>query len=456
MAVRKTVITRLCIVVALLLWVFLVVYPSFPGHPTGDTLSQIAQVHNHCINNWKPALYAYLLAIGEHICEGGGVKLGYALQCGFFGMGFALIVLSLSKKTSWSLLLLLLLPIFGTKGCAITTVGNDAMAAACYVAFIGLIMCSRTIGNNPLRICILITAFLLLWYGLIMRHNAVFCVSVLLVWAYRSLSYSVKRTINLSFITIVWFYFLNFIILGICHVEKSYPLKSPFSDDIVNISILNGKWDDFCIEKQRESKSLLPAPHEVAELSADVCNFFPSGLSPYGHIKDAEQRRIDYEQYESAWFRVVSDNPVEYLTIKAFFFQQFLMAGRSLPFANAYIKWKYPHVRILHDGLFDDWRQWCGYYFAINAFIPMLSYIVLLFMMYRVVLRQEKFNSTVYDSLFILAANVMYMLTFTIFTLSATEERYYIVTSSLSLIGLALLILGLLEKRQKTKEYHYD
>lgn len=443
----KDTLALFCIAAALLLWGMLVVAPAFPGKPTGDTMAQLAQVHSHCIDNWKPALYAYLLMLGENIAAGGGVKLAYLLQCCLFGLGLGLIVLSLCRESIKFLILLLLLPFFGNKGCMITTVGNDAMAASCYLSFVGCIMFFRTTSDKFWRVVALIAGIVLLWYGMVMRHNSIFCVTALLAWFFWSISYPFKKAVCLSAICALCFLVLNFSIMHVCQVEKSYPLKSAFSDDLVNISILNGEWDTFCIEKQKESDISLAAPHEAAELAADVCNFYPSGLSPYEKIKDPNEREIDYERYKVAWIRCVTGNLPQYFTLKAYFFHQFLMAGRSVPFVNAYIQKEFPHVKIKGGNWYRHWRQWIGVLFIFNALIPMISYAAFLFMLYKVVVKKDEYNKLVYDSLFILAANCLYTAPFSIFTLSVTEERYYIITSSLSLIGVSLLVMGMIKTR---------
>ena len=443
MVVSKIIITRLCIVVALLLWVFLVVYPSFPGHPTRDTLTQIAQVHNHCINNWKPALYAYLLMLGESLAANGGVKFGYVVQCGVFGLGYCLIVLSLCKKSMKYMALLLLLPFFGAKGCVMTEVGNDAMAAACYVAFIGLIMYRRTMTVKCMRLSLLIVAFSILWYGMCMRHNSAFCVAVLLAWAIKDMTGSSKRVVAASITCTICFYILYFTIIELSHVEKSYPLKSAIADDLINISILNGTWDEFCVKKQKEQHIAYPPPNIVANLTPEVANFHPCGLNVYGFIEDAKQREADYEEYKRAWISCVKRNPLKYMVLKAYFFQQYLMAGRSIPIIDSYVKQKFKGTEIQYEGFHRHWHTWCSSAYAFCGFIPMISYMTLFYFLFQIYVRNKKYDIFVYDSIYILSANLMYTLTFSIFTLSSTEMRYYIINSTLSLIALSIIFISL-------------
>lgn len=381
---KKFMTALCCIVAALLLWGALVVCPEFPGAPTNDTLNQLEQVHNNCINNWKPALYAYLLMLGEYMFPAGGIKLGYLAQCSLFAVGFGLIVLSLCRVSLKYLLLLSLLPFFGAKGCMLTAVGNDAMAASCYVTFIGCVMISRVVGSKFWRVAVLIAGIAILWYGMAMRHNSIFAVAVLLAWSFWSLSHTLKRALCLSIATVSFFLILNFSVLNICHVEKAYPLKSPFASDLVNISILKGEWDSFCIDKQKRANHMLEAPNKVAKIAPDVCNFYQSGLLPYENIKDPVEREHDYEEYKEAWVRCITDNPLKYITLKVYFFHQFLMAGRSIPQLDACIEAAYPGARVMNNMTCGAWSYWCNRLFAFNALLPLVSYLALLFMLYKI------------------------------------------------------------------------
>lgn len=420
-------------------WLVYTMVMLFPGSPTNDSLGQLLQVQTGCIDNWKPALYAYLLQFGEWLFPGSSLSFAFVVQIIFFAGGFFLVILHLGRKRRIFYLLSPIVFCMAQKGVSVVEVGNDAMAAACYMVFVGSVLNLRDMANSCLKWSLFSISLMVLGYGMILRHNAVFAVLVLLCWAFFSLTGSRKKAVAAALASVVFFFAVNALVLDVfAKVEKSYPLKSPFADDLVNISILNNTWDEFCVSRQQEQSMLLGKPAEVCKLCADVCNFYPSGLNPYGRIVSPDERREDYEQYRKAWLRAVKESPKQYVFLKAYFFQQFLLAGRSLPWVEDIVQTCYPHVTTTVRGVCRDWTSWVNRLVLFNAVLPFAVYGLLIVSLLVRVWKRIPFTQGMTDVVCLSLSAVCYTGTFVIFTLSSSEERYYIIPASMALVTLLL------------------
>lgn len=434
-----------------LLWLVYVFWCLYPGHPTGDSMAQLLQVQQGCVNNWKPALYAYLLGFSDWLFPGAAVPCAFVLQVLLFALGFFLLFFYLGRKNSLFYLLSPLVFCMGEKGISVVEVGNDAVAAGCYMVFIAAFLHLRELRNRRCKIVLFAISLAVLGFGMIMRHNAVFAVLVLLCWAFFSLTRSWKKSLLAAVVSVFVFFAVNAVILdGIAKVEKSYPLKSPFADDLVNISLLENRWDDFCVLKQMKQGVLLPAPAGVCRLCADVCNFYPSGLDPYSRIADDVKRREDYAEYQDAWLRAVRRSPEKYVFLKAYFFHQFLLAGRSLPWVEDYVLSCYPHVTTTASLYCRGWSSFCNSLFLFNALLPLAVYLMVCGLLVRRVVTKVPFSPAMLDTVLVSLSVSFYTGTFVIFTLSTTEERYYVVPALMSFVSLLLFVLAYVSRKSKS------
>lgn len=123
-------------------------------------------------------------------------------------------------------------------------VGNDEMAAGCYLLYIaGMLTAVDTRQERLfLRRGIVFSSLLVLAYGLALRHNAMPAVFVLACWGMWKIGVQKKWTfvsagVGLVLVSLALNSLLTYHVL---RAEASNPLRSPLVDDIVNLSILEG------------------------------------------------------------------------------------------------------------------------------------------------------------------------------------------------------------------------
>lgn len=139
-------------------------------------------------------------------------------------------------------------------------VGNDEMAAGCYLLYIAGMLA----------------------YGLALRHNALPAVFVLACWCMWKIGVQKKWTfvsagVGLVLVSLALNSLLTYHVL---RAEASYPLRSPLVDDIVNLSILEGKWHPVVKEFH---EGALELPHERCVFAPESGNW-NSPMNPYAFV----------------------------------------------------------------------------------------------------------------------------------------------------------------------------
>ncbi len=255
-------------------------------------------------------------------------------------------------------------------------VGNDEMAAGCYLLYIaGMLTAVDTRQERLfLRRGIVFASLLVLAYGLALRHNAMPAVFVLACWGMWKIEVQKKWTfvsagVGLVLVSLVMNGLLTYHVL---RAEASYPLSSPLVDDIVNLSILEGKWHPVVKEFH---EGALELPHERCVFAPESGNW-NSPMNPYALYPDVELRRRDYELLKKAWWEMVQQYPERYLLTKAFFFHQFLFEGRVIPWLCKKFGESYPHIRIHMEQESSRWRAWVNREFLVMSLIPLMSYLL--------------------------------------------------------------------------------
>ena len=336
-----------CVLLVAATWLIVTLWLYFPGEPTQDTLRQLREGISGCYLNWKPALYSWLLKMLEVHTPCGGVGGALVLQLFFFAVAVSGITCYYARRNVWYLLLILTLPLFFTdKGMLVCSVGNDEMAAGCYLLYIAGILTAVDMRQNRqfLQWCVVIVSLLVLAYGLALRHNAVPAVLVLACWGMWKLGVKRKWTLVSAGVGFVLASLAvnSLLTYQVLRAEASYPLRSPLADDIVNLSILDGKWHPVVKEFH---EGVLELPHERCVFAPESANW-NSPINPYLMYSEVELRQRDYELQKKAWWEMVQQYPERYLLTKAFFFHQFLLEGRVIPWLCEKIRESYPHIRI--------------------------------------------------------------------------------------------------------------
>lgn len=432
-----------CVATCLIVWLVFVFALSYPGLPTNDTISQLQQAIEGDIDNWKPALYAYILKLCNIVCGERALGAAFVLQIVLFGLGYALIVWSFAKRRLAFLWTMPFIFICNNKGINIAEIGNDALCASCFMMYFGLILAYRLITSKAIKFSCIICAIICLYVGFVLRHNSFPAVIVMATWALIPFCKSLARSIVCGVLLSVSFLVLNLLIVNlIFQCRATYPMRFVYAADMINISILNNKWEPFCQQEQLHVNEKYPSPSSYCLLRADVCNFYPTGLNPFFKKADSETLKSINDRYFEGWCQSVINNPEKYLILKTYFFHQFLLAGRSLPVVEAWISHQFPHVSTYGDTICHDWRAWCNRLFLFNSLVPLIGYALLAIFLILAYLKKIILNGESCDALLIIGTAASYLSTFSIFTLSSTEFRFYIITSCLSLIGVLLLLIS--------------
>lgn len=433
---------RILLVAVFIAWLCWQIASAYPGVPTPDTCRQLEEGLSGKYTNWKPTLYSWFLGAADSLLPGHGIAASFLLQLAGLGWGVFTITWSLIRRHVGYSLLIFILPLFFTqKGMCIYYVGNDALAAACYLCFIGSSMMTSDTEGHRSRVIGFIFCAIFAFAGISLRHNALPLMFLLIFWACRRLNRTVIISALASAVSLAVLTGASLLLTyGILRAEASYPLKSPFADDIVNLDILEGRWSEICLLNGSEH---LPAPHDMCKLSADVPNF-GCPLNPYGRIDDPVEREKDYRAFRHAWLTSVCSHPERYVLLKIFFFHQNLLIGRSLPIFNDMILARYPHVTIRNDGPSRQWYPYvCREFFVLSG-LPLISYATLLLLL-AVPRRHHRISDYPQprrDALSIIGASLLYTSTFTLLTLSSTELRYYVIRASLCAVGIGILFLS--------------
>lgn len=429
------------IILVAIAWLVYMVTVNYPGTPTNDTLRQLREGMCGVYTNWKPTLYSWQLGQLERWFPNQGIGGAYILQILGFAVAVAAIAWHYMREHVVYALLVSVLPLFFTvKGMHVTTVGNDEQAAVCYLLFIAAILHVSTMRRGMWRNLLLLAAWLCLGYGLTLRHNAMPAVLALAGWGWwKSGMKSWWRIACVSAGFLVAMLLVNFgVSYYVLKAEPSYPLRSPLTDDIVNLSILEGKWHP--VVEKFDNPGLKP-PH-VQCIYAPESGNWNSPINPYVLYPSVNDRLRDYELLKSAWWEMVSEHPGRYLVTKFFFFHQFLLEGRCIPWLCEALRAEYPHITIHMEEESRNWRAWVNREFIVMSVIPLSCYALLLLCCLRCVRRWIADNSVRMDAMVFIAVAFLYTSSFILLVLSATEQRYYIIRASICCVAAALLFIS--------------
>lgn len=417
---------------------------DFPGEAALDTLGQYALLQQGIYQNWKPALYEFQLSVGEKIWPGQGIGLAYIAQIIAMGVGCALIFTHYVRHHVLYALGILMLPLLcvGMIQC-IKYVVNDCMAAACYVLYIGVVLSASDCRGKKVKLLLTVLGIGLLFYGFVLRHNSVFAVIVLAFWGVnkllRHVSFAKKGVI--SIVSVLLFALVNSVVTNVLlQCEKTYPLKSPLADDVINICVLGNQWEPIFLQH-----------YDVKGVEPKEITFMPEAghrnpiISGVYQSPDVKEREEDFRTLSRVWLETVTNHPLRYLGIKVFFFHQYLMAARIIPWVGDWMQARYPHAEI---SLYNHCRMrffWMNRQFAALVVVPLIVYGVVAWVGISWLFRRRKclaaLSETEKDALCIGFAAMMYTASYFFFVTSVSEFRYY--CPRLFLAGISASLLGI-------------
>ena len=423
------------LLLALVAWLLLFFVLGEKPFLTNDTIGQFNLLDKGIYLNWKPALYQAFLALCRMLigCEH-AAYLAFIFQIFFAFVGIVLISLSLYRKSSPIFLWLpLVAGFFFVKGCGMHVIGNDTMFASSFLLATGMFLFALQIEQRFLRWGLAILAFPVMIFALAMRHNGFPLILCALFYFCYIINKKILRSAILSVVVLVAMVGAIELSNSSLNVRKSYPLNVSFADDLMNLSIMHGKWSSFLLEEP----DAWYAKHDLSKsgwaVRADIGNGYP-----YIFTLERQTDRVFHDRIKDAWIEEVKDHPIDYINLKLLLFHQTLFGGRSLPFIDNLFTCKYPNTGVaLHDVY--DWRCYISYQFCMVAVIPWLTWLGIptAFWLAR---RRGRWNLSRQLLLpLMLALGVLgYVFTFLPYTLAPTEWRYYTPQAALSIVALLI------------------
>lgn len=445
---RKVVLSFILIV--FLGWFVYSCYQCTPAAPNPDSTWQMKQALLGQYNNWKPAIHSWIFGRLEWLFPGDGFNATIILQLLLLGGSVSLISLYYARQNYKYATLILTLPLFfNTKCLILNSTYNDVLAAGLYLAYIAALLWSGTIKQRPVKILSVMGAFLILALGMALRHNSIPMVVLLATWGAWRLGIRLTRAILIALCFFVIAGITNHIVTyRVLEAEPSYPLKSPLADDLVNLSILNGKWSEYCLKQGADT---LPPPHECYMLCPQVANA-GKPIDPFTISPDLQERKQVYDEMLAAWKKQVSEQPLSYIALKAFFYHQHLLEGRCLPIVCKAFRKTYPHVRIHMEAESLHYKAWVNRQFIVMSLIPLCCFGLVIVLPIWLRIRNISFTSLPQiqqDAFAMMSAALIYCSTFLPFVLAATELRYYIIRATLCALAAPMFVLPLLCKKAK-------
>ena len=152
----------------------------FPGVPNDDSNSQYAQAFDQHFNDWHPPIMAWLWSMFRLLADGNGPMFSFHIAC--YWLGFGLIAVALSRTgrplAAWAIIGVGLFPPFLMMNIIILK--DVGLAVTFLAAFAALFWYRIQDGKVPLAVVAISTV--LLFYGTLVRSNAVFAVVPLLAY----------------------------------------------------------------------------------------------------------------------------------------------------------------------------------------------------------------------------------------------------------------------------------
>jgi hypothetical protein len=152
----------------------------FPGVPNDDSNSQYAQALDRHFNDWHPPVMAWLWSMFRLLADGDGPMFSFHIAC--YWLGFGLIAVALSRTgrplAAWGIVGVGLFPPFLMMNINIL---KDVGLAVTFLAGFAAVFWYR-IQDQKIPLVVVAISAVLLFYGTLVRNNAVFGVVPLLAY----------------------------------------------------------------------------------------------------------------------------------------------------------------------------------------------------------------------------------------------------------------------------------
>jgi hypothetical protein len=181
--VRSTATKSVSIAITAALMVGANVTIWFPGESGPDSQSQYEQVVAGQLNDWHPPIMAWLWSIFRLLADGDAPM--FCFQVVFYWLGFGLIAITLARAgrtlAAWAMLGVALLPPFLRLNVVLL---KDVGMAVTFLSAFAALFWYRT-QNREVPMAVAAMSLVLLFYGALVRVNAVFAVVPLFVYMIR-------------------------------------------------------------------------------------------------------------------------------------------------------------------------------------------------------------------------------------------------------------------------------
>ncbi len=442
---RQQAVNALWLILVFAAWLFISLY-FVDARPSNDTAFQLGQVLEGVYIDWKPPLYSWLLLQCYHL--GGSAanvyELAYFLQLFFLGAGVCLITHYLAKYRRIFLLLPFCLLFLLPQLSRINIVGNDAFFIAMIFMGIGSFLLGYQSRSKTKYLLALLCTWLCLFIAFVCRLNSLPAI-LFLIFSLSLMSHcKIGKSIIISICVLLSFVVMQKSAHHALGVEKSYPSNYFYASDMLSIALFKNEWLAIHQQKIKEEKlSFSPTPQNIG-YAPDSINFYTTPINPYIKRTDTAYS----QQLKEGWIDAIKKHPKEFLIARLYAGQQLVLAGRSLPFINDWIKQEYPHMTILQDKEHRNWRNYLApsfFFFSLSNLL-LASLCIIFIPLYF--LKKEKWEMTppLQISLIIALTGLFYLATFIPLTASSTEIRYFLPHSSCSLLALSILGLYFLDR----------
>ncbi len=309
---NKKLFIRAGIFLAIALLAGLIFYKAaFPGYMNEDLLAQYLQVKTHVYRDWHPPIMAAWLSVLNWFFPGVQALLFFQL----FLLWGSLAILSIyfyEQKFSWIFLLLGFLPWIANFEVVLW---KDVEMAFSLLAAITLM-----IATSRKNLFALILIFILLFYGYLVRANAVFAMIPLFWLLVQHIRPQTKIvwtglfTLLLIFLFQFTAYIFNYKVL---HAVIKHPETYMMMDDLVNMSA-------------KVNKNLIP---EVDENLVKNCNKLLGTLwcIHRGSVEEKNKNFLSNSWLitKDSWLQAIKEYPLAYTSFRAEVFFDYLVGLRN-------------------------------------------------------------------------------------------------------------------------------
>ena len=303
---------------ALTLWVF------WPGVQTFDAFYIYKDMGTRSYGDWQSPVMIVLWALIDPIAPGTGSIL--LLTVALYWLTFAVVALTIARRSIW---LALLLPLLALSPPAFVFVGiiwRDVLFAITWLLAAALVFATADRGSR-IRIPAQIAALALLAFGVLLRPNALAAAPILLAYLLWPQRFSWKRAVILYVpAALALFGLVQVVYYGVLKAERQNPLHSIMVFDLGGIShfgkdnVFPGTWN------ADETKLITDGCYKPLAWDAywtqEPCLFVMERLE--------HDKLFGTPALAEAWKSAIVKHPAAYLQHRATFMATFLFGSENM------------------------------------------------------------------------------------------------------------------------------